>query len=564
MKDSTNKYPDDFIIDRIEEDKVLISKIRSNVNDWCRSVKNNPFDNIGDGMNIKEANVIHLYSTTLNSQFDIRTIKSVTSPYNGGPIPPFKSSKASDYNVWNFNLHNPENFTNNSSSLDIAGSQHQSACNVCNGAKKVTCSYCKGSKTQLCTRCNGSGYVPRIVQCPECYGKGSRVHYVEKRVQAGYKDNIPQWTTKTVPETKVCYKCKGAKTIQNGHDKCPVCHGSGHLTCPKCNGSGTNTCPTCSGSGLILKTLVLQRDLSVYSKVKYNTFLSDSAFSDALDILCSNEWTEIDRYTQDEGAFDDDFTDIPKIGDTVQEMVNTAHQKQDSSAKLLFEEIVIERTEILKIDYEYDGTPYTLYVTKGGSIISFDSPITEYGDELMKSAKKDVMRRWLYSANKKFNTLYYLSGEREDFNGIISGIKTKMRGDVLVGSRLTMVAAILLLIPINIYYCNHLTFVASWVDLSDATESWIWRFVPYIYSIISPYLGYLFFKKVLLGKISTYIPTFILRFTIGVVSIVLMSIIVNLLIFGLHYIILPTIWETIAQIIYAPWAIIKMIFGIIF
>ena len=66
----------------LELGKELIDDIRCNVNAWANNISNQPFDDLGDEMEVSSVDMVYLYRAKLTTQFDNRTIKRGSKPFH--------------------------------------------------------------------------------------------------------------------------------------------------------------------------------------------------------------------------------------------------------------------------------------------------------------------------------------------------------------------------------------------------------------------------------------------------------------------------------------------------
>ncbi|MDY3978625.1 MAG: hypothetical protein SOZ00_01195 [Tidjanibacter sp.] len=547
----------------LELGKELIDDIRCNVNAWANNISNQPFDDLGDEMEIGAVDMVYLYRAKLTTQFDNRTIKRGSKPFIGQAVPPFVNNDPKGEDIWAYNLKTTQKFISDSVDFfTIDHSQSVDPCKSCASTGSTTCPTCKGRKSFTCTACNGKGEVPNYAVCPSCNGKKQVTVYTQENAVVGYRDGKQVYGLKRVAHQRSCSYCGGAGQVRRGFKACSSCHGKGHLVCSTCQGRGVVVCPVCEGHKELLNYLYIEQNLECVERQRFVVEMPDADFTEALKLLTEKDFERVELFEANDGKLSNDFTCVPIVGNVLEDMVDSLHSMVGSNRHLLFEQLSVSRTFMLKVDYLFDGEPFRLHIVANGGVVALHSPISNYTDGLLVSAKRKARRRNLFAANRLFEQIYDIT-ENEAFWDMSSSVAGKMHADMKYGSNLALACCAVLLFPLVGYYLNNFSFVAPWVNLPEAVNSWTWGCLPYLYTATAVVGGYLF-SRLNWGYVYEKVPTFILRMLLGVVLGIAGVVVSSALLCVAHFLILPTVWETLGQIILLPWNLLTIILGILF
>lgn len=560
MKYNEKEYLNDT---DLELNDGFVEGVRNVINDWAESIDHNPYPDLGDGITVLRARRLMMYRSDLRTQYDGRRVEELSAPYRSQSLPPLKYEGPSQIDAWRFSLPRPEVYGESEANYMVTGSQHVEKCAACNGTGLSLCPSCHGGMTQTCSTCHGSGRVQNYARCAQCSGTGQVVGYETQHVITGYDGARPITKKASVRVNKACPVCGGKGTLKAGMVDCHTCSGLGKVPCSTCSGSGFVTCSVCNGFRQLYYYCQIARRLRSASACRYNVDVPDDDFVLLRDNVTDEDYVSVDCFSNDGGPVGDDLSALPYVGRTVSGMISRAHAAVKSNERVLFEELVIRRTPVYRIDYHFCGENYTLYITESDRVSAARSPITGYAETLRTLTIRQAERRNLLSAVRNAERLYSLSGEKEPFWDLAVEIAYKMRSDMSYGGHLALLVIGVLALPVYLWYFGTVSFVAPWIDLQGFMDSWLWRFVPWAY-LLAVLWGSYMILHMRWGYIHEKLPTMALRMAVGAGIAAATFAVLSLLAVALHWLILPAVLETAGDIVALPFRIVVGLWNIVF
>ena len=371
--------------------------IRNHINAYANSTSGHPFRNYGDQIKIKELDRCNLYYSSLRTQYDKRTVQDKKIPYDGRSVGGLTIRSASEVNPWNYQLFRTQQFLKHTQEYTAPGSESVKDCSRCGTTGKDTCPVCSGRKRNRCPDCNDgmvkcSACDNGRVKCNHCGGRG----YTERsETQSVIVDYGPpaRWETRTVYNKVTCTYC------HNGYNRCQRCGGRGEVTCKKCGGSASIPCSTCgesgkvkcsgcSGRGRNLHYVGIDQELFTRfdQKITYDSLLSkipelvDPKATHRMTVLYDSTAEHLDR---------DLIPEDSKMSQNLNGFLSAHETSVDNGTRILFQQARILKVDVWYVEYEYKGKRYYGAIADD-RFYAGHSPISEYGENLIKGADKNI------------------------------------------------------------------------------------------------------------------------------------------------------------------------------
>lgn len=266
-------------------------------------------------------------------------------------------------------------------------------CSKCDGSG--TCSSCSGRRSRVCTSCGGKGYKR------------------EKRPSGGYDNSR-------------CFWCSGDGRIDcsscSGRGRCQNCAGSGRLICSRCN--GTTYYQTYKGFSTTIDAKSKEYFFAADKALEqyFEKTVNKTVYED--DIIEWSSESEIIYDKREEIAVLNDFS--ANINDDI-ENFPSVHQ----GSKLGRVTVSIQNVPVAKIEFNFEGKPYTLHVFGENNLCYYESLPEKH------SYKAGWLRRLMlyFTKTKRRRAFMYIAGyifksdektaeaETEMFTALLNEIK---------------------------------------------------------------------------------------------------------------------------------------------
>lgn len=548
-----NQYFGDRVVSPNQE---LTEKITEAINNWANSLEGHPFDNLGDEIEIEQVSEIYCYRGITQTQFEQRSLDTGQTAYYGQELSegrPVSYRYVLD-NLFAYRLKpKPHSFTSSDDTFVIDESKYKDTCTGCQGKGKVTCCDCGGKGSYKCRTCNGTGAVDDIRKCSSCGGHGS---FQRQKNEIYYENGVQK--SRITDEWVTCSSCNGKGVRNYGKKTCDTCRGSGRIVCDTCGGKGTVKCTSCLGSGEVMHYITINQKFEVPQKKTHWVELSDEDFELMKQALQDSDYVDIDCFENPDGAIDmNDYEHLDFYSEQFQYAVEKAAAIADTQhTRLLFQSLQIQRTKLIAVDYKFMDDSYELFVTESGTVFASVSPISLYGEVLLMQIAEDAPKRKLFKIRKSLIDLESMSDDRS-YTEARWEIEKIMCADFELAVRWTVPLIMVLLFGLNLHYIQNVSFAAPWIDLERVSQRWIWTCLPFIYTIIEGIGGYWLASK-LEETIACSLRGFILRFTAGILTALISVAAAVIVLYLLHFLILPALWDTLGFLI----NLIPNIFGL--
>lgn len=394
----------EYLIEKIvSNDQEKLNLVKRIISKWSNAIPHHDMKNFGDRIEIHDVFYRPTYLTGIRNLYDHRTVGSDAVPYTGQNIPARQYHKASDVNVWEFDLLSIDNFHQAKQEFSVNGSQEVVTCWHCHGNGSITCPSCKGAGIKTCPSCHGNGsqtchncFGRGSNSCSSCGGSGSYTRYI---TETKYTDDGSYQVQRQVIQNcsscggsgrKRCYTCGGTGRLQ-----CRRCGGSGKITCSRCSGRGRITCPTCRGNKKMMKYFFITQTLYDHWKTccvhnadvyeRYPKFYIEPIGASGLEKL---------NITEKNAPLDIlDNTHISKAYRNLHQiaMKEPPAGRVGSNTKIQLQNAIVLQEDVFDIDYSYKGKKYRLVVwghKDDLTVYASESPFSELRDKYIDKAKK--------------------------------------------------------------------------------------------------------------------------------------------------------------------------------
>lgn len=365
-------------------------RIISALNEFSNSFINSPISDLGDKVQIQNAESIPIYSINVNSKIEIRKIQKKEELKTNH----IRNRVNGNANIWDISIDNIELESKGEYNATIIGTEHSLNCERCNGLGKIDCTSCKGQGDSICKNCKGFGKTDcrkcnteGYIQCKECKGKGE--------ILDGYGKE---------KKYKTCRNCKG-----NGKIVCDYCT-KGYIDCKSCDKTGREKCFNCKGKRFSNCTLCLgMKYFEVYENLNvklenYNDsfIINEDKVASNLNITKRLNVVKCDTVIITTHSITDDLLSSI-LDENLRSVVITQISKSQkhrnvidisSNSKVLKEEVILKQFEdIVKIDYLYNDKKYTIYFYNNFvDNYSENNPVQELVDlQLKKEAEEKAI-----------------------------------------------------------------------------------------------------------------------------------------------------------------------------
>jgi hypothetical protein len=289
------------------------AEAREAVNRWSQGFFGVRY--LGDKIFVEEIVPRAAYTLRLRTQYEERTVSQTSVPYHGGRV----DDHGKPPGPWDLPVRRAEDFEERTETLTVPHTERVAMCPKCAGLGRVDC-----------PQCNGTGQV----NCPTCQGRG----YLERQEPRQETNAAGQVVTQLV-------------TVRNN---CTTCL-NGRVTCTSCSGNGRKTCPGCEGSGNV-KTF---DQLTVRFRAPAETEVVDATgVPDAMlralkgDVLVDRRAPRIEGC---EGT-------PAEVEERARQMLRKAQAVDERTARVLFQELHVERIPIHEVGYSYAGVSRKLWI----------------------------------------------------------------------------------------------------------------------------------------------------------------------------------------------------------
>jgi hypothetical protein len=270
--------------------------------------------NMGDKIMIDGVRVGSAYTIKLRSQYEQRSVREGEVPFHGGYV----DDRGQPPQPWDIPVARPPNFQERTEKITIPHSERVETCGDCHGRGQVTCG-----------RCNGQGRI----SCPSCLGTGIREMPTFDMVRGPDGNAVPM--TRIVRSRCVC--------------------GSGVISCTSCMGRGIQTCSNCRGSGQVktFDQVVVRFQTATQGELLDVTPVPDGWFGRISGTVAVD--LQAERIDQFEPV-------TPEVDKKAKELLARSHEIKESNARLLQQELRIERVPLFEVPYRYAGDQRRLWI----------------------------------------------------------------------------------------------------------------------------------------------------------------------------------------------------------
>lgn len=255
------------------------------------------------------------YTVRLQTHYERRQVRQAREPYHGGPV----DDRGRPPDLWDIPVSRPGAFQERTEVVAIPHTERVQMCPTCAGQGRVSCS-----------RCAGQGRIP----CPFCGGAGYVLQQVTDTVRDAQGNLVPM-----------------ARSVQRR------CHcGSGVVTCPGCSGNRIVRCGSCAGSGQIktLDQLVVRFQAATQGELLDVTPVPDSWLGKLSgELLVNQEAPRIDSCP----------AGLPEtVAHKARELLAKSHAVDERQARILLQQLHVERIPLYEVHYKYAGVDRTLWI----------------------------------------------------------------------------------------------------------------------------------------------------------------------------------------------------------
>ncbi|MBP5567552.1 MAG: hypothetical protein J6X57_08740 [Bacteroidales bacterium] len=347
-------------------DDAARKRVRDLVNAYAAQGEGHPYEDYGDHITLQKYELCPIYTVSLRTQYDSRSISTRQYPYKGGNIYTRRFFKTSDVDVWSYKLLTTNEFRKDEKSYEVPGSHHVETCNRCGGSGKVICPDCGGTGTERCSVCHGNGQIQKT--------RSEYQHTADKVYSDGHREPVYSYVNVTYYET------------------CRNCGGDGEVNCSTCNGDTRVTCPICHGYGRNVHCYAIdQKIYNVYAE----EYLVDNRVAAVRELIeqkekCRGRGLFYDREEQIQKG---EFAEDREIASTLDGYIGKHALPVGGGCHILFQEADIDRIDVWWVQYTYQGKTYSGCISSGLGEERFfpeTSPITDLAEKWMKEANKKI------------------------------------------------------------------------------------------------------------------------------------------------------------------------------
>jgi hypothetical protein len=282
---------------------------------------------LGDKIFLNKIVPCYSYNVRLQTQLEERTVATASEPYHGQPI----DNHGTRPDPWGIQVRLPNEYEERTETLRVPHTDRVTRCPQCAGAGDIACARCHGSGQAACSWCGGRGFTMRL-------------------------------------ETRPTHNRRGQPELRNEsvRSNCPHCF-QGRVSCSACSGNGRVTCPQCEGHCrvcLFERLTVRFRNKSQYEVID-TTEVPDENF----------------ERLQGEAIFTrhapriETVPDLPpSVEQSGQKLLRASQAVDAREARVLFQDMAIERVPVHEVQYMYAGVDRRLWIYGGGHVHAPGAP----------------------------------------------------------------------------------------------------------------------------------------------------------------------------------------------
>jgi hypothetical protein len=282
---------------------------------------------LGDKIFLNKIVPCYSYNVRLQTQYEERTVATASEPYHGQPI----DNHGTPPEPWTIAVRQPEEYEERTETLRVPHTDRVTRCPQCAGVGDIACPRCHGTGQTACSWCGGSGIIQRMEPRPGHNAQG-------------------QSTVRFEMVRSNCSSCL------NGRVSCTGCSGNGRVTCPQCQGH----CRVC----LYERLTVRFRNKCQY-EVLDTTEVPDANF----------------EKLKGEAIFTRHSPRVeiapglpPTVEQSGQKLLRHAQSVDSRQAKVLFQDMAIDRVPVHEVQYMYAGVDRRLWVYGDGQVHAPGAP----------------------------------------------------------------------------------------------------------------------------------------------------------------------------------------------
>jgi hypothetical protein len=282
---------------------------------------------LGDKIFLNKIVPCYSYNVRLKTQYEERTVATASHPYHGQPI----DNHGTPPEPWSIEVRRPDEYEERTEAIRVPHTDRVTRCPQCAGAGDIACARCHGSGQAACSWCGGRGFTMRLEMRPTHNPRGKTTFRTES-----VRSNCPH-----------CF---------HGRVSCSTCSGNGRVTCPQCEGH----CRVC----LYERLTVRFRNKSQY-EVLDTTEVPDENF----------------ERLQGEAIFTRHAPRIeavpdlpPTVEQSGQKLLRQSQAVDAREARVLFQDMAIERVPVHEVQYMYAGVDRRLWIYGDGQVHAPGAP----------------------------------------------------------------------------------------------------------------------------------------------------------------------------------------------
>lgn len=256
------------------------------------------------------------FTIHVRTQYEERRVTAASTPYEDRPGGARIDDEGEPPAPWAIPVRTPANFEEREVVLPVPHTDHIETCPSCAGRGFGDCRTCAGVGQVACPGCGGTGQRAQVMMRPQ-----------------------PMWNGRFMTTIMVPYTIMVA---------CVSCSGGGRVTCADCAGSGHQDCRTCAAFG----TIKAFRRLTVTFRAPEQI---ERQYPDGLALA---EWRETpgEAIATARAPRLDEPPPLPENLDAhAAAMLREAQRVEPDAARVLFQELIVERVPIVAVRYRYRG-----------------------------------------------------------------------------------------------------------------------------------------------------------------------------------------------------------------
>jgi hypothetical protein len=283
--------------------------------------------NLGDKIFLHKIVPCYSYNVRLKTQYEERIVTTDSVPYHGQQL----DSHGTPPDPWSISVPQPEEYEERTETLRVPHTDRATRCPQCAGVGEIACFRCHGTGQAACSWCGGRGFIVRL-------------------------------------EPRPGHNANGQPTMQfeTVHSQCPSCF-QGRVSCSSCSGNGRVTCPQCEGHCrvcLFERLTVRFRKRSLY-EVFDTTEVPDENFEKLTgEAIFSRHAPRVERVT---GL-------PPAVEQSGQKLLRESQTVDQRQARVLFQDMAIERVPVHEVHYMYAGIDRRLWIYGDGHVHAPGAP----------------------------------------------------------------------------------------------------------------------------------------------------------------------------------------------